>query len=279
VSFQVIIRVPEKRVKTTRIASVSEIPFEDPCVAFAMRREARPFRREFRPQQRFPGAPCWAKFCGPAWLSVLVLETGVGRERTERAAAWLLGRPKLGNLAYRPKVVVSAGFCGALADGLGVGDVVLATEVVDTAGNCWPATWPGELPPGPWRPPLHRGRLVSVPQLVSTPAQKQALGLEHGALAVDMEAATLAEWCRRAQVPFGCVRAVSDDATTALSPRLAALVSAGRVSPWRLALAVVCRPGLTGEMWRLAKQTRLAAQQLGKAVGELLTLTLPWAAD
>jgi adenosylhomocysteine nucleosidase len=258
---------------------VTELLFDDPCVAFAMRREARPFRREFRPQQRFAGAPCWAKFCGPAWLSVLVLETGVGRQRTEHAATWLLGRPKLGNVAYRPKLVLSAGFCGALQEGLRVGDVILATEVVDTAGNCWPATWPGELAAGPWRPTLHRGRLVSVPALAATPDEKRSLALDHGAVAVDMEAATLAQWCRRAEVPFGCVRAVSDEAGAALSPRLVSLVSTGRVSPWRLPLAVACSPRLVGELWRLAGHTRLAAEQLGKAVGELLTLTLPWAGD
>jgi adenosylhomocysteine nucleosidase len=248
-------------------------------VAFALRREARPFRREFRPHQRFGGAPCWAKFCGPAWLSVLVLETGVGQERTERAAEWLLARPKLGNVAYRPKVVLSAGFCGALQDGLAVGDVVLATEVADTAGNLWPTPWPGELPAGPWQPPLHRGRLLSVPKLAASPEQKRAFGLEHGAVAVDMEAATLARWCQRAQVPFGCVRAVSDEAGMALSPRLVGLVSTGRVSPLRLALAVATGPSLVGDLWRLAKQTRLAAERLGKAVGELLTITLPWAGN
>jgi len=258
---------------------VTELLFDDPCVAFALRREAQPFRRVFRPQQRFAGAPCWAKFCGPAWLSVLVLETGVGPLRTERAARWLLDRPKLGKVAYHPKLVLSAGFCGALQDGLRVGDVVVATEVVNGAGDCWPTTWPGELPPGRWQPPLQRGRLLSVNRLVSTPEQKLSLGLEHGALAVDMEAATLAQWCRRMEVPFGCVRAVSDEATMRLSPRLVSLVSTGRVSPWRLPLALAAAPTLLGEVWRLAKNTRVAAEQLGKAVGELLTLTLPWAAD
>src|SRR5215831_11620071 len=101
-----------------------QLTFADPCVVFALGREAAPFLREFRPQQRFRGSPCRARFCGPAWLTVLVLETGVG---------------------------------GALRSGLRVGDVVLATEVADADGNVWPATWPDPLPPGEWRPPLHRG--------------------------------------------------------------------------------------------------------------------------
>src|SRR5438034_1222368 len=116
-----------------------------------------------------PGAPCWARFWGPAWLSVLVLETGVGRARTERALDWLLGRPLLGNVAYRPKVVLSVGFCGGLRDGLRTGDVVLATEVVDESGGRWPTTWPGELPAGRWDPPLHRGRLLTAARLAGDP--------------------------------------------------------------------------------------------------------------
>jgi hypothetical protein len=38
-------------------------------------------------------------------------------------------------------------------------------------------------------------------------------------------------------------------------------------------------PNLLAEMLRLARQTRLAGRQLGKALGELLTLTLPFGAE
>src|ERR1700687_1186615 len=106
-----------------------------------MRRESAAFRREFCPQQRFPGAPCRARFCGPAWLSVLVLETGVGKEATQNALAWLLDGPLLENVPYRPKLVLSAGFGGALTPTLAVGDVVLATEIVEPDGTRIPATW------------------------------------------------------------------------------------------------------------------------------------------
>ena len=256
----------------------TEVVFDDPCVVFALGREARAFRREFRAHQRFAGAPCWARFCGPAWLSVLVLETGVGRARTERALDWLLGRPLLGNVPYRPKVVLSAGFCGGLQDGLRTGDVVLATEVVDDAGGRWPATWPGELPAGRWDPPLVRGRLLTAAHLAGEPEVKRALGRLYDAAAVDMETAALARRCAAAEVPFGSVRVVLDEVDTPLSPRLVSVLSGGRVSPWRLAAAVARSPRLVGELWRLGRRARPAAETLGRAVGELLTLTLPWAA-
>jgi adenosylhomocysteine nucleosidase len=258
------------------LVPVNEVLFEDPCVLFALRREARPFLREFPAQQRFGGAPCWARFCGPTWLTVLVAQTGVGRRHTDRALSWLLGRPQLGNVVYRPKLVLSAGFAGALQPGLLVGDLVLATEVVDETGQVWPCTWPAGSLPGRWDPPLRRGRLLTAAKVIGAPAEKRTLGQKYEALAVDMESAAVAERCARAEVPFACVRAISDAADTALSPRLAALLTGGGVSPWRVVTGVLRSPGLTAELWRLAGHTRYAADQLGKALGELLTLTLPW---
>jgi adenosylhomocysteine nucleosidase len=256
--------------------SMTDILFDDPCVVFALRREAGPFLQEFRPQQRVPGGPCRAWFCGPEWLSVLVLETGVGTDRAEQAMQWLFGPAKLGDVPCRPKVVLSAGFAGGLAESLRVGDVVLATEVVEPDGTTWPATWPGELPPGEWRPLLHRARVLTTRQMIGDPAEKRRLAEQHQTAAVDMESAVIARWCRRQDVPFGCLRAISDDRHTALSPRLVDLLSGGRVAWPRLLAALAGSPRLAGELWRLARQTRLAARQLGTALGEVLTLTLPW---
>ncbi len=259
-----------------RVPALTELTFNDLCVLFALRRESGPFRREFRPQQRVPGAPCRASFCGPAWLSVLVLETGMGGARTAAALDWLLDGPLLDRVAYRPRVVLSAGFAGALQPGYRVGDVLLATEVADPEGNRWPVTWPGDLPEGRWEPPLHRGRLLTVARMAADPHAKADLGRTHGAAAVDMESAAVARACSRKGVPFGCVRVISDDVHTALSPRLASLLAGERVSVLRLLGLMVRTPTVAAELWRLARQTRRAARQLGKALGELLTLTLPY---
>jgi adenosylhomocysteine nucleosidase len=252
--------------------------FDDPCVLFALRRESAPFLRLFPVQQRFPGAPCRARFCGPSWLSVLVLEAGVGPDRARRALDWLLAAPLLDNVPYRPKLVLSAGFCGALRPGYRAGDIVVADEVI-ADGKSRPVPWPGELAAGDWQPTLHHDRLLCVPRLVGDVADKRALAAEHGAGVVDMESAMVAEACRRAGVPFGCVRAVSDDCDTPLSPKLVACLEGGRVAPLRLLAATAASPGLVPQMWRLARQTGRAAEQLALALGELLTLTLPWTTE
>lgn len=256
---------------------MNDFTVSDPCLLFALRRESQWLRGEFQPEEVFPGAPCAARFCAPRELpelSVLVLEAGMGAARARAALQWILSGPLLGNIVYRPKLVLSVGFCGALHFELKVGDVVLATDVADLGGNSLPTTWPGKLPPGDWRPPLHRGRVLTVDRLLADAAEKQELGQKHAALAVDMESFPLAEPCRRAGVPFGCVRAVSDDAATNLSPRLSGLVAGARPSGLRLLTAVLTAPALVPELLRLRRATATAGAQLAQALGELLTLTL-----
>lgn len=255
---------------------LNDIAITDPCILFALGREAGAFLREFRPQQRFPGAPCKARFCGPEWLTVLVLENGVGGERTRSALDWILSEPVFGNLPYVPKVILSAGFAGALQDGLQVADLILATEVVDERGNSWPVPWPGTLPEGDWHPTMRPGRLLTVSRLAFDPAHKKELGDRYQALAVDMESATVASICSRREIPFGCIRVISDQVKTAISPELLSLLSGANVSWWKLGAMLVRSPNKISELWGLAKATRIASCQLAKALGELLTLTLSW---
>jgi adenosylhomocysteine nucleosidase len=106
--------------------------------------------------------------------------------------------------------------------------------------------------------------------MLTTPEEKRDLGSRYSAAAVDMESAIVAELCSRERVPFGCLRAVSDDARTALSPRLASLLAGGRASPLRLLAHLVRSPRLAGELLRLARHTRRTADQLGETLGKLL---------
>jgi nucleoside phosphorylase len=139
-------------------------------------------------------------------------------------------------LAAQPRLVIAAGFCGALVKKLKVGDIVMSP------------------------------RIVTVDQLVADPEAKRRLHLESGADAVDMESAAIGEACREAGVPFLAVRAVSDTVDTALSPRLVKLLSGGRVSSVRAVAAVLRQPSLLAEFRRVARDTRLAAQRLAEAL-------------
>lgn len=180
---------------------------------FALEREAAPFRR-----------------VAPAGVAVRV--SGVGRERARAAAEAALraGPP--------PRLVIAAGFCGALAPGLRVGDVVSTP------------------------------RIVTVDALVADPGAKRRLADRTGAAAVDMESAAVEEACAARGVPFRAVRAVSDTADAALSPELVRLLSGGRVSPWKAAVALAGKPALLGEFRRLARDTKVAAGHLARALAD-----------
>jgi nucleoside phosphorylase len=238
-----------------------DIAITDPCVVFALRRESMYFRRRFPFQQRFPGAPCLAHFRGSPPHTVLMLETGVGAGAMETALRWCLGSPRFGELPYRPRCVLSVGFSGALRPAQRVGDLILASEIVDEAGNGWSIS-DSDVTPNMATTEVIAGRLLTVSELVSDPHDKARLGERYDALAVDMETAVLARICAERGIPLVCLRVISDDLQTRLSPQLVGLLRRGRVSPMQLLGAVLCHPNLIGELYHLAGQTRGAAKQL-----------------
>jgi hypothetical protein len=167
---------------------------------------------------------------------------------------------------FSPKLIVACGFAGALSSKLKVGDVLLASEVVEPGEGelHWRTAVPTELGE------LPVGRLVTVAALAGRPAAKRTLARQTGAVMVDMESAVIAESCQARRVPCAVVRAISDAADTMLSPQLVALLSGGRVSPWRVLAAVMRSPSLTIELWRLARDTRIAARRLAAALHRLV---------
>jgi adenosylhomocysteine nucleosidase len=181
-------------------------------VLFALEREAAPFRRRVR---------------GRADVAVRV--SGVGREAARVAAGRLIDD-------VRPELVIAAGFCGALAPELRVGDVVTSP------------------------------RIVTVDRIVATPTEKARLHAESGAHAVDMESAAAEAVCRERSVPFLAVRAVSDTAAAALSPQLVRLLSGGGVSLPRVAAAILRRPAFLRELIRLGRDTGIATRELSTAL-------------
>ena len=202
-------------------------------VLFALEREAVPFRRAARGLDK-----------------IRTHITGVGCKRARAALEQIL------SVSPSPSLVISAGFCGALQPSLKVGEIVVASEIVDQAGHVWPV---GGIRQQINQPP---NRFLTVNHLIATAAEKQRLGEYHKAVAVDMESAAIAEVCASRGVQFLAVRAVSDAADTELSPELVRLLSGGRVSVWKALKALARKPSLLGEFRLLARDTRLAARNL-----------------
>ncbi len=189
---------------------------EPPVVIFALEREAAPFRKRLH-LLKFP---------------VTLRVSGVGRAAATRTVASLSS----------PSLVISAGFCGALNPGLGIGDIVSDSR-----------------------------QLLTVDHLVATAQEKQALRERTAADAVDMEADAIRLWCLKRTIPFLAVKAVSDTATHALSPRLANLLNGGEVSMPKVLAALARSPALLPELLRLSRHTALASERLADELMRTLT--------
>lgn len=236
-----------------------------PCVVFALDREALGFRARFPFRQRISSAPCRAWLAGHSSRLILTLEAGIGQKSMARAVAWAMSKPVINNEPYLPPSLALAGFSGALESGLEPGDLVLATSVVDAQGNEIDATLPNRDLPN-----VRQGKVVTVDFLVSAPKLKRELGERHRALAVDMESFTAARLCREHNVPFVCLRAISDDIDMPLSADLVSLMSSGRPSIRKVVTAILRRPSIMRELLKLARNTRHAAERLGETLATLL---------
>lgn len=159
--------------------------------------------------------------------------------------------------AEKVDAVLSAGLCGALVEGLEIGDIVCGTSVngIDI-----------DLPSSADRHVT--GPIASIGQVAQTVAEKRRLR-QTGAVVVEMEAAAVLERARQWQVPFYCIRAVSDMADEGFTLDLNATRDmAGRFRVGRI-LAQAARQPRTGipELLRLRRNSQTAAKALGEFIG------------
>jgi adenosylhomocysteine nucleosidase len=186
------------------------------------------------------------------------------RPRTD--AKWILaangpGPALAGEAADRAgtdvDAVMSVGMCGALAEELNVGDIVVASSVNGVVVQTPHSSLKFRV-----------GPIVSVDRVAQTVAEKQDLR-QTGAIAVEMEAAAVLERARRWGVPFYCVRAVSDTAAEGFELDLNATRDAsGRFRVGRI-LAQAARRPLSGvpELLRLRRNSEAACKALGEFIG------------
>jgi len=224
---------------------------------FALRRESMYFLRTVPKARRLPNPTCAAWRVDVFGLSLVILETGVGRENARRAFAWLERETaKEGQI----ESIVCAGFGGALDRALKVGDVIQAGQVVEEDDREWPLLASAAAP----------SRLLTCGELVADPTRKESLAQRYRAQVVDMESAEVARLCEAKRLPLVCFRAISDDAATELSPHLIPLLSSGRVSPIGLAGALLRRPLLLLQLLRLERATRRAGRNLASSLRRYL---------
>jgi adenosylhomocysteine nucleosidase len=195
------------------------------------------------------------RFARKAWVNsqpIVLVADGPGPTLAGRAAEIVRKYQDL-------KGLISTGFCGALNPALRACDIFVATEIIGVAhALSVPRSHSCER---------QVGKLLSIDRVVSTASEKASLH-QTGADAVEMEAAAVAARAAEWNIPFYCVRVVTDTAAEDFPLDFNRMRDAdGRFSRSKILAAALRRPGLVlPELLKLNKRCQSASQALGNFI-------------
>ncbi len=177
-----------------------------------------------------------------AWLGV----TGMGPVAAEEGLEEML------TLYPGPAAVVGFGFAGGLIRTAETGNLVVPKSVRWQQAEMSPDPTLFQVPTGSFnREP--QGQLLTVDQLVSTPAEKAALYAATSSQAVDMESGVWGEICRNQKIHWGIVRVILDTADESIPNELSALLDRWGRPKWIPSISLFIRkPGLLKTAWKFA---------------------------
>jgi nucleoside phosphorylase len=218
------------------------------AIIAAMEREVAPLIRSWKVRTMEHGGRQFRLFeNGEATL----ICGGIGAEAARRATEAVIRE-------VNPARVISAGFAGALDASLQVGHVFEPRTVINAADGVRTECGAGD------------GILVSS-ATVAGKEQKIRFSKTYAAIAVDMEAAAVAQGAQARGVEFGALRAISDAVDFSL-PAVDRFVAAdGRFQSVRFACHVALRPWLWGVTISLARNSAKASRALSDALAGYLS--------
>jgi len=158
----------------------------------------------------------------------------------------------------RLEAVVSTGCCGALLPDLREGQIVLATQVLD-------ADTQETFPCAPVEVSSHvvSGLIITQNRVANDSAEKQQLA-DRGAIAVDMEAAAVAARAKRANLPFSCIKVISDRLDESFDLDLNTMrTTEGRMARGKIMVYALTHPKLVPGLLRLKRRIDDASKALG----------------
>jgi len=189
---------------------------------------------------------------------VVVFHTGVGALSARDRLHWFWRR----QTAWRIDCVIGAGFAGGLDPSLPAGALVLAENYPEHVAAAQ-ATLGARVRVGP---------LVTAPAVLETPESKAELARQSGAIAVDMETETVAEFFRKRGMPFVALRAISDAAGDLL-PVPSSIWFDERIQsprPWALIRFLTRHPSRLLPFVQFVSTIRHARKALARVLFDLL---------
>jgi len=178
----------------------------------------------------------------------VVVAGGVGAEAARRAAEAVIA-------LYRPGLLISAGFAGALDPALGVGDTLTADRVIDAKDGSRMDSGQGS------------GILITFDSVADV-EQKARFRTAFGAHAIDMEAAAVGKAAQAHGIRFLACKVISDSSSTSLPPLTRFIGPDGRFHTLKFVTHIAVRPWKWAAVQRLAKDSLKAARALGVVLEE-----------
>ncbi|MGE0406047.1 MAG: nucleoside phosphorylase [Candidatus Korobacteraceae bacterium] len=189
---------------------------------------------------------------GWGFENLMVVCGGVGAGPAERATEEAVA-------AFQPKLLVSAGFAGALQAELRVPELVVAGSIVDAVSGETFSTADASA-----------RKVLLTTDSIAGPDSKRELALRFGACAVDMEAASVARVARRHGLGFRAIKVISDGVDCALPPFSRFLTADGEFRTRSFAFFLAARPWLWPAIARLGRDSAVAAGVLAETLRPLV---------
>lgn len=183
---------------------------------FALPQELEPLRVKLGPSGRLHADGLVFYYTAVDGQPVVLTRSGIGRERSKRATESLLR-------IFNVEAVVSVGLAGGVKDGLSVGELIIARNVLDYSQ----AHKAGSVSEGyhchrgmidlacelarEMGLEFHCGDLLTVEEAVAQPAAKRRIGETTSAVAIDMEGVGVAEAAAAHKKPFLALKVLSDE--------------------------------------------------------------------
>lgn len=197
---------------------------------------------------------------------LVLVESGMGMLNAGWAATLLA--------AEAPDLMVSAGFGGAVLPGLGVGELVMAQQILHWSGTEFEDVAVGfyGLNAVAENLSLRRGTFVSCDLILNKRDLARRLPPHAVNPVVEMESAAVARIAAGHGIPFLAMRAISDPWDEELDFTIHEFCDDSmRIRPTRVLATILRRPAIIPQLIRLAGTSRVAAAGLARGMERLLT--------
>lgn len=235
------------------------------AIITAMPEESRTILKKGGQVEKFILGGRTACRCRIAGHDITLVESGMGMLNAGWAATALA--------AEAPDLLVSAGFGGGVLPGLKVGDTVVAERLLHWTGRAFEEVEARFCGPGVIddAPSMLRGCFITGDGILDKRQLAEILPNGVNRPVVEMESAAVARVAAEHGIPFLGVRAVSDPWNEELGFSINEFCDEGmRIRPLKVLATVIRRPRIIPQLLRLARNSRIAAKELGMTLERLL---------